>query len=521
MIAKISNGYAACFSQNGHLLKSINFEGINAGEDTWSNVIQYLSKNIPLNTPVEVQIDTANGSSAWLLPIHDIIIAASNVTAKEEESRIQHNFEQALPSIAMVAGGEAALFDKNGRRYMVYWSDGKAGPGINEVSPMGKKAMNQYQHILGPSVLEEGVLSIRVPITRNFGFGFNNLDTVRRKKQLLQTQGHHWSADFAFSDIVGSSKIILQCINTARKFASTDSTILISGETGTGKEVFAQSIHNASSRKNGPFLAINCGAIPPTLIDSFLFGHEPGSFTGANKHGQKGIFEEAYGGTIFLDAISEMEYSLQSNLLRVLQERKIVKIGGARPIEVDVRVIAATNRNLLELVKNKLFREDLYYRLNVLELNIPPLRDRPEDIEELAYYFLNYSKRKQVCNVDSISKAAMLYLNKYSWPGNVRQMQNVILKSINLCDGREIYPDHLPISVFYDDAILANNTPLNMTHVEHSSTLNRIKKDQNIQLKEKIIKLLEEEGLNRRRVAAKLGMSTVTLWRKMKELGID
>lgn len=519
-IAKISNGYAAIFNEKGEFVKSVDGDGNNIGIDNWQQVLQYISEKGPIKKPVEVAIDATNGASAWLMPIKDIIIAVSNSTAKKEEKQLRTNFEEALPLIAQVAGGEAALFDNNGRRLIVYWSDGRIGPGIGEVSPKGKMVMDHNKPFLGPSALEEGVLSIRVPVTREFGFGFNNLDTVRRKRQLLQTHGHRWNAEFTFNDIIGSSEKILTCKVIAKKYACNDSTVMISGETGTGKEMFAQAIHNESSRKNGPFVAVNCGAMPSTLIESYLFGYEAGAFTGARKQGQKGIFEEAYGGTIFLDEISEMEYSLQVGLLRVLQERKVVRIGGNKTVEVDVRVIVATNRDLIDLVKQKRFREDLYYRLNVLELHIPPLRERPEDIEALANYFLDIIRKRQNHNIKRIDSDAMHHLMKYSWPGNIRQMQNVILKSINACDEVIICSKHLPILISAEHEDIVQSVRGEKPHIEYEGVLNKLKMNQKILLKNEIIKAFEEEGLNRRKVAKRLGMSTVSLWRKMKELGI-
>lgn len=229
-------------------------------------------------------------------------------------------------------------------------------------------------------------------------------------------------ARYTFDDIVGGSQSIQHCITRARSYSRSDSTILISGESGTGKEVFANSIHNAGLRAKGPFVAVNCAALPESLLESELFGYDEGAFTGARKGGKPGLFELAHGGTIFLDEISEISPSTQARLLRVLQEKVIRRVGGEKIIPVDVRVIAATNAELLQKVQAGQFREDLYFRLNVLNLKIPPLRDRREDIPELVDCLLK--KNSGMEEVPEIPDIFMARLQRYHWPGNVRELGN-------------------------------------------------------------------------------------------------
>ncbi|MGO1368352.1 sigma 54-interacting transcriptional regulator [Senegalia sp. (in: firmicutes)] len=241
------------------------------------------------------------------------------------------------------------------------------------------------------------------------------------RREVVQN-GH--IARYNFEDILGEGKNIKEIIRIGKEYAKVESTILIEGETGTGKEIMAQSIHNLSNRKNGPFVALNCAALPESLLESELFGYEPGAFTGANKNGKKGLFELAHRGTLFLDEISEMEQLLQGRLLRVLQERQIMRIGGKKVIPIDVRIIAATNKNLYKLIKENKFREDLYYRVNILELYIPPIRDRKEDIHYFLKNFIGafsqkFNKDKIILTNDSIE-----YLCDYDWPGNVREIKN-------------------------------------------------------------------------------------------------
>jgi transcriptional regulator of acetoin/glycerol metabolism len=253
-------------------------------------------------------------------------------------------------------------------------------------------------------------------------------------------------AMFTFEDIKGKNTCLLAAIELAKKVASTDARIILQGESGTGKELFAQAIHNASNRSNGPFIAVNCGAIPRDLIESELFGYEEGAFTGALKGGKPGKFELADEGTIFLDEVSELPLEMQTKLLRVLQENQVVRVGGSEVIPLNVRVISATNKNLEQEVSQGRFRSDLLYRLNVITINIPPLRERIDDIPELALNFCRSISEKLSMPCPSISQEAMKLLIEYSWPGNVRELQNVIERAIILSDGKIIRPEHLTIN---------------------------------------------------------------------------
>ncbi len=258
--------------------------------------------------------------------------------------------------------------------------------------------------------------------------------TLRKK---LIGKGH--SAKYNFNDIFGKSSTIIECKNIARRMSGSNSSILITGETGTGKELFAQAIHNSSLRSSFQFVAVNCGAFPESLLESELFGYEEGAFTGARKGGKPGLFELAHNGTLFLDEITEMPMSLQVKLLRVLQEREVVRLGGDRIIDVDIRIIAATNKNAKEMVEKGEFREDLFYRLNVLPLKIPPLRDRKADIIGLIDYI-----KKTFGSEFILTDRAKDTLTNYSWKGNVRELRNCVEYLVNL-GLREIDQKDLPI----------------------------------------------------------------------------
>lgn len=309
-------------------------------------------------------------------------------------------------------------------------------------------------------------------------------------------------ANYSYEDIIGTSKTIKDTIQQAKKFSHAHSSILIHGESGTGKELFAQSIHSTSSRNLQPFVAVNCAALPESLIDSELFGYEEGSFTGAKKGGKVGLFELAHQGTIFLDEISELPLHLQSRLLRVLQEKEIVRIGGDRVIPINVRIIAASNKNLLDCVKEGTFREDLYFRISVLQLYLPPLRKRTEDIAKLFHHFIK-SKNHQPTTFDRIN---LELLDSYHWPGNVRELENVAERFLVLCQGEKLTDDSI-------QEIL--NMALFPSLSASPSNYNR----KNLLLDESELietALVQSDG-NREKAAELLGISRTTLWRKMKK----
>ncbi|MGB9903624.1 MAG: sigma 54-interacting transcriptional regulator [Desulfotomaculales bacterium] len=253
-------------------------------------------------------------------------------------------------------------------------------------------------------------------------------------------------ARYTFDDIIGVSASLRQAVAQAKEVAATSATVLLRGESGTGKELFAHAIHQASSRRQGPFIRVNCAAIPDSLFESELFGYAEGAFTGSRRGGRQGYFGEAENGTIFLDEISEINLGTQAKLLRVLQEREFTRVGESRPIPVNVRIIAATNANLERLIAQGKFREDLYYRLNVLPIFIPPLRERPEDICVLADFLLKKLNQEYGRNVSGISAEALSCLKKYHWPGNVRELENVLGRAvINMKRSeRTIEAKHLP-----------------------------------------------------------------------------
>lgn len=311
-------------------------------------------------------------------------------------------------------------------------------------------------------------------------------------------------AKYTFDDIIYESERMKDTIELSKKYSQADSTILIHGESGTGKELFAQSIHNASSRKNGPFIAINCAALPENLLESELFGYEEGAFTGAKKGGKPGLFEMAHEGTLFLDEIGDLPLSLQARLLRVLQEQEVMRIGGQKIIPVNVRIVSATNKDLREYAAQNRFRQDLYYRLNILQIKTHPLRERKEDIIPLVHEML--AKRK--VDFIEIDDPLAELLKAHSWPGNVRELENVVERMIAY--GERIPHEKFKQMIFQDQIVQA---PSDRIKVE-LGTLKEIE-DQ------VILQAFEQCDGNKQLLAERLGISRTTLWKKLKDLDIE
>ncbi|MBA1334316.1 MAG: hypothetical protein HPY66_2165 [Firmicutes bacterium] len=322
---------------------------------------------------------------------------------------------------------------------------------------------------------------------------------IERSTKLASTIAGY-QASFKFSDIVGQSSIIKEKIRLAKIFAASSENILIQGESGTGKELFAQSIHNHSHRRSEPFIAINCANFPNELIDSELFGYEEGAFTGAQKGGRQGKFELANGGTIFLDEIGEMQLHLQAKLLRVVETKSITRIGGNRPINVDVRIIAATNRDLEDMVNSGKFRKDLYYRLRVHYIGIPSLKERKEDILVLAEHFVKKLNRKMQKNVKGIEAEAKEILINHDWPGNLRELENTIASALFICEGDYITKQHLKMEsmVGMDDSAIMNK-----------SLLKRVNRQM-------VLDALKHTRGNKKKAAELLGVSRPTIYRILK-----
>lgn len=373
---------------------------------------------------------------------------------------------------------------------------------------------------------EISILANIIPITINeevvqVVVTFQKVSQIQRMEQKIREEllRKGYTADNSFEDIVGQSAAIEQVKEEARDYAQIDLPILITGETGTGKELFAQAIHNASARHNRPFVAFNCATLPENLLESELFGYVEGAFTGARKQGRAGLFEQAHGGTIFLDEIGEIPKGIQAKLLRVLQEKKIRKLGDDRITPVDVRIIVATNQNLSQLVDDKIFREDLYYRINVLNINLPPLRDRRADIPLLVNFFIQKYSQKVNHIVKGMSQEGIEMLEHYNWPGNIRQLENVVERLMVRTRERYILPGLVQDVMQSLRGYLPETPSSSVIQPDFSeSRAFAIPPQTSLKEMEKMIlqQVVEEEAGNKNAAAARLHIGRTTLWRKLK-----
>jgi two-component system NtrC family response regulator len=330
------------------------------------------------------------------------------------------------------------------------------------------------------------------------------IEKVELKKKIASLE-KQVGKKYNFESIIGSSSSITDAINLAKKVAPTDATVLLLGETGTGKEVFAQAIHNASARVGKPFMALNCSSFTKELLESEIFGHKAGAFTGALKD-KKGLIEEANTGTLFLDEIGEMPFELQSKLLRVLETNEFIKVGDTNTTKVDVRFIAATNRDLQKDVNELKFREDLFYRLNVFTVSLPPLRERKKDIPALAQVFLNVFSTKTNNAVTGMSKEFLEHLQQHNWKGNIRELKNIIERAVILADSSELTLENLPLELQ-----AANFNPQKTLSTFDLSSVE----------KSHIQKVLLYTKGNKTEAAKLLNIGLTTLYRKIEEYGLS
>ena len=395
-----------------------------------------------------------------------------------------------------------------------------------EIAATGKKEVDVIHEFANKEKIQgdDFLLVTRAPVKRNgkviaavaqVKFRFHTIKLAEKLR--VQDQELKYYRDelrrlgedkFSDDKIIGNSKEFEKTKRLAEKASNNNLPVLITGETGTGKEVFANYIHYASDRKDKPLISINCAAIPEELLESELFGYEEGAFTGAKKGGKKGKFQLANGGTIFLDEIGDMPMHMQAKLLRVLQENEVERIGGYKPTPIDVRVISATNQDLKKLVEKKKFREDLYYRLNVINVHIPPLRQRPEDIELFVNKFLDELNRKYKTNT-SVSPKAMELLKNHTWPGNVRELKNVVESAYALGDNEMVGIKQLSSDIITSGKKLSSDFKGN----DLDLIINEFEK-------EIILDYLVKNDYNVSKTANELGIHRTTLYNKFKKLNI-
>lgn len=343
-------------------------------------------------------------------------------------------------------------------------------------------------------------IHIRFSVIREPGGEFSGGIITIRDMPSRSLEGEDTS-DYCFQGILSRNRRILQIFEVLPDVSRTDASVLIQGESGTGKELFATAIHNLSLRQKGPFIKLNCSAFPETLLESELFGYVRGAFTDARKD-KPGMFQLAHGGTLFLDEIGDITQALQVKLLRVLQDGEFIPLGGTSPLRVDVRIISATNRRLEDLVQEGRFRSDLYYRLNVVKFQLPPLRERPEDIALLTRHILERLRRRIQNHVRGLAPEAMAILQRYEFPGNVRELENILEHALIMCKEPLIQPHHLPSY---------------LVGLERELEVARDTRIKEVQTRT-ILQVLRKHNGNKLKAAQELGIHRTTLWRKLKEL---
>ncbi|MEJ2197130.1 MAG: sigma-54 dependent transcriptional regulator [Desulfuromonadales bacterium] len=384
----------------------------------------------------------------------------TRILVVDDEHLIRWSLEQSLLKqgydVSTAASGEEAIKQIQEETPELVLLDIQL-PGMDGLEVL-QKVKEIDSEIIVVMVTALGVLETAVKAMRlgahdyiNKPFNLDELSIIVKKaletRQLRKEVAHLRSAQeskFGIDNIIGDSRHMKQVLDMVRKVAKSDaSTVLIQGESGTGKELIARAIHMESARKDKPFMAINCAAVPETLLESELMGHEKGAFTDA-KMQKRGLFEMTDGGTIFLDEIGDMEMGMQAKLLRILEERTFRRVGGTKEIPVDVRIVSATNQELLKKIEEKTFRNDLYYRLQVIPIYLPPLRERREDIMPLVDFFIQYYNKEFGKTVAGVSKMARKFLEEYEWPGNVRELRNIIERAIILENEETLMLEHLP-----------------------------------------------------------------------------
>lgn len=515
LLSKISGGYSTLTDSKGMMITNYDYNGKELHGfkgQIYDMAIRCLEQEKPLLGSAHYD----KNSTALAIPIGQNVLVTTDTQRILNEQNLKIAITNALPHISKIVGGQVSIYNRDGKHICGQNSNGEEIT-ISKTCEKAKQAIETMTPIVDISTKIAGVHFVYIPITDDCCLVLNDESAIIKSKKLLNEVMKLQNTRYSFADIIGQSDSLQETISKCKKTANSHSTLMLVGETGTGKELFAQSIHNFSRRREHQFIAVNCAALPPTLIESHLFGYEEGAFTGSKKGGMAGCFEQAKGGTIFLDEISEMDLNAQTKLLRVIQEKQVTRVGGTKPIDVDVRIICATNKNLSDMVEAKQFREDLYYRIHVINIPIPPLREREGDIPILINHFLekyNYTIGKSVKSIDG---EALQALEKFNWPGNIRELENSIEYAVNMVDFNEDtlklhhLPKHISLLLHVDKPVIDNLFDSN----------NKTLKDYVEEYEKKIIQqAMKASDNNNSLIAEQLGLSTSTLWRKMKRYGL-
>lgn len=483
----------------------------------------YLSMVVFSETSKQFYLGRRNQVITFLRTILDLMINAGNSeTASLKYQHITNMMNimfQHLDSIAFSCNRDGNIRICNAAFYEFFeLNPAKEYPNVHEllsednailsVLKNGETFNNQELPIIVNDKMKRMIVSCRViddlqDDMTEFLFFLRTLDDVR------QYIAQDTPQENALDSILGKSSATLELKSKIRQFAASTSTVLIRGETGTGKELIARSLHGLSPRNKQPFITINCAAIPDTLLESELFGYEKGAFTGANKGGKAGLFEIANGGTIFLDEIGDMPLHLQAKLLRVLQDRKVIRLGGYHPTSLDIRIIAATNQNLEKLVDENKFRSDLYYRLNILPICVLPLRERMADFDDLVFHFIVKYNEKLSKHISGIDKDFLQLLKSYSWPGNIRELENTIEYAVNIAEEPYLKAESCPAGIIHEDS------------ADQQLTLKGQLKQKESRIIQEYLEKYGAENNSVTEIAKILGISRASLYGKIKEYNLS
>ena len=419
-----------------------------------------------------------------------------------------------LPVLARLCSGDVTIADRSGRSVRKVNRDGTVAPTREDQTSAIAHAVSRSRRAEWERDEATGTIRVAFPVGDRIleisqRTEFPAAQRAARPAAAGSPSG--FSAKYSWNDIVGDGIAINRAIGQAKAAARSSAPVFLIGESGTGKELFAQAIHNASGRSSGPFIAINCSTLPDSLTDSMLFGYMDGTFTGASKGGRPGLFEQASGGTLLLDEITEISVETQAKLLRVIQEREVCRIGSVKPIPIDIRIIATSNRDLHRHMREGHFREDLYYRLNVIDIQLPSLRDRREDIPAIATSLIDGMGQSDNHDIREIHPNAMAWLKEQPWPGNVRELRNVLERGVSLAEGEVLLPQHFartdtvlhPMPCSTGDMLLGSHLSDRVAHAEETS----------------ILDALQRNNGHRGKTAAELGISVTTLWRRLRRIG--
>ena len=451
-----------------------------------------------------------------------------------EGGALQDGMLAVLPILARLCSGEIVIADGNGRclrrvdrngtvfparegyvsavaRAVVRsgraeWEEDETTGVVRVAFPVGDRILEIVQ---SPDS-KTAARAVRLGTVPQIGASFDHLDAAGDKMPGAGRGVGAPAAKYRWEDIIGDGPAISKAIVRGKAAARCNAPVFLIGESGTGKELFAQAIHNASTRRHGPFIAINCSALPDGLVDSMLFGYMDGTFTGARKGGRPGVFEQCDGGTLLLDEITEINVEIQAKLLRVIQEREVCRIGSVKPIPIDIRIIVTSNRDLHRHMREGLFREDLYYRLNVIDIHLPPLRDRREDIPAIVNGMIAGLNQTGGLANRMLHPDAVDWLVAQSWPGNVRELRNVLERAVNLAEGDLLLPEHFARADEVTRQAHPAPEPMNVrrhlcdrvAHAEETS----------------ILDALHRHSGHRGKTAAELGISVTTLWRRLRRI---